>query len=281
MERRNSTQLESVESIREALCRRTLIEPEGQAPRRSLTAPEVLRPNAGEPLKFRPTIRQSMAIITVLYDGLDEGDRNVVQNESCVVGRSDADINIPHDPLLSSQHFKLYLPDKSGTRWRICDLKSTNGTFARIADALLVDEMEFLVGNHRYRFLDVDNTVASKVEPAPVRNTTQAWQLPGNDDLEARMPAVVNVTPTGTGERLPITGNEVYVGTDTRQCGIAVEDDQFVNSLHARIYRDEHGRWHLANNKSLNGTWVRINEIPIEKNAQIQAGEQRFSVTVP
>ena len=47
-------------------------------------------------------------------------------------------------------------------------------------------------------------------------------------------------------------------------------------STHARLYRDAKGRWHVANNKSANGVWVRAEQMPLTGSCQFQVGEQRF-----
>ena len=43
------------------------------------------------------------------------------------------------------------------------------------------------------------------------------------------------------------------------------------------IYRDGKGQWHVENNKSLNGVWLRITEaMPLGGVCQFRVGEQRF-----
>ena len=48
---------------------------------------------------------------------------------------------------------------------------------------------------------------------------------------------------------------------------------------HARFYRDVNSRWFVEDDRSLNGTWLRINEeLALEKDCEFQLGEQRFLV---
>ena len=58
-------------------------------------------------------------------------------------------------------------------------------------------------------------------------------------------------------------------------------DDPFVNPRHARLYRDPKGQWHVENNKSVNGLWLRVGEIPLGANCQFRMGEQRFLFRMP
>ena len=50
---------------------------------------------------------------------------------------------------------------------------------------------------------------------------------------------------------------------------------------HARLSRDAKGRWHVNNNKSVNGVWLRIEQMELTGSCQFQIGEQRFSFKVP
>jgi hypothetical protein len=59
-------------------------------------------------------------------------------------------------------------------------------------------------------------------------------------------------------------------------------DDPFVNARHARLRRDAKGRWHVENNRSVNGVWLRIDQpLPLEGSCQFLLGEQRFIFRVP
>jgi hypothetical protein len=53
-----------------------------------------------------------------------------------------------------------------------------------------------------------------------------------------------------------------------------------VNSRHARSYRHAKNQWHVENNKSRNGLWVRIDQIPLTASCQFQLREQRFILRV-
>src|SRR5688572_16028149 len=100
---RGSTQLESIDEIRQALRKRT------QSERTPTSLEADAAPITQQAERFRPVSRPSMAIVTVLFDGLDEGERIAVRGNSCIVGRTEGRILISNDSAISSKHFELYL----------------------------------------------------------------------------------------------------------------------------------------------------------------------------
>jgi pSer/pThr/pTyr-binding forkhead associated (FHA) protein len=76
-----------------------------------------------------------------------------------------------------------------------------------------------------------------------------------------------------------LPGAEHWIGRDSRRCSIVI-DDRMLSPRHARLYRDAKGRWHIENAQSLNGLWLRISAIPLERGGHFQCGEQRFVVKI-
>ena len=77
--------------------------------------------------------------------------------------------------------------------------------------------------------------------------------------------------------RFALSLPEYWIGRDATSCAIARPDDVLVNARHARLYRDTKGQWHIENNKSLNGLWLRVVEpLPLAGACQFRVGEQRF-----
>lgn len=213
-------------------------------------------PDADGTQPFRPIHRPPMALIRVLDDGRETGETFRVRGESAIIGRVKGDIVIPHDGGISTQHAELVRRFHNGNyQWFIKDLNSTNGTFARANKAELRPNLEILLGSRRYRF-----------------ETQQNPQAPA---------AIVELTSQGRGRVMPITTRESYFGSDPQQAHLGTPDDPYLNRRHARIFCDQQGRWFIENCESLNGTWVRIDEIPIRTTAEFQCGEQRFLVKVP
>jgi pSer/pThr/pTyr-binding forkhead associated (FHA) protein len=163
----------------------------------------------------------------------------------------------------------------------LSDLGSTNGTFVQITEAPLKSGREFLVGGTKLRFdgarTDLD---AAALNAAPSAGAaTQGWQGPS---LLAVLPSIVFVNPDGSdGRAVPIASAEAWVGRD-KGCTLSVADDPFLSAKHARLYKDGQGQWHLKNNESANGVWVRIDQpLPIKKGVcHFLLGEQRFLLRV-
>ena len=142
---------------------------------------------------------------------------------------------------------------RRASRWTLVDLQSSSGTFVRIGAAPLRPNNEIIVGSGRYRF--EAGAAASR----------------------SAVPSLVEVSPAGPVKRIALTQPEYWLGRDAKLCAIARPDDAFVNARHARLFRDGQGQWHIENNKSLNGLWLRITEpMPLNNACQFRMGEQRF-----
>ena len=94
-------------------------------------------------------------------------------------------------------------------------------------------------------------------EPGAPAPSTRAWS---NEPLRSLVPSLVEVTPAGPVQRTPLTLPEYWIGRDAQNCSIARPADVLINARHARLFRDDKGQWHIENNKSLNGLWLRVVE---------------------
>ena len=104
-------------------------------------------------------------------------------------------------------------------------------------------------------------------------NATSLWQssapaaTPGESWLCELAPGAEN--------RLMLTAPECWLGSDPRQCQIVL-DDPMVDARHARLFQDRLGKWHVEDDKSINGVWAQIDRINLGKGGYFQCGEQRF-----
>ncbi len=223
----------------------------------------------------RPVLRPPTALLCVLDDGMPDGEWVRLRADVLTIGRSDGEVRIPHDGLLSGRHAQIIRQrGHNNCRWLLADLQSTNGTFVRIGSSVLRHESEVIVGSGRYRF-EVAAGAAPAAAPAGTPpQTTQAWT---GAPVRSLVPALVEITPAGPANRFPLSLPEYWIGRDARTCAIARPDDTLADARHARLYRDPKGQWHLENNKSLNGLWLRITEpMPLGNACQFRLGEQRF-----
>jgi hypothetical protein len=277
-EPREATRLESDDEIRQAIqARHARLKAQAKPP--ALGAP-AKTPAAGpaevEAQAERPVQRPPLAYLCVLDDGKLDGELVRLRAERTVLGRIEGDVRIPHDGLISGRHAEIVRQHgPKGWRWLLADLQSTNGTFVRIGSTPLRHGNELLIGSGRYRFeASAAETGAAAADQTAARQTTQAWS---NEPMRHLVPSLVEVTPAGPVQRFSLTLPEYWIGRDPAGCPIARPDDVLANARHARFYRDANGQWHVENNKSLNGLWLRIAEpMPLGGTCQFRLGEQRF-----
>lgn len=252
------TRLESVEDILQA--------PPG---RRTPTGKK------DETILFRPLHRASVACLCILDDGSkDQGEWLRVRHERLVIGRSEGDVLIPHDAMMSSRHAELTRQVRGDKcPWYLTDLDSTNGTFVRVSDSVLRHRQELFIGGRRYR---LEAPVAAERAHAARGAGTRPWQ-----NAPAATACLVEVTPQGDGQRYALDEADNWIGRDRQSCNVVIAEDLLVSPRHARLYWVKHkNHWAVENARSLNGVWVRIRRIPVEGHGSFQLGEQRFLVKV-
>jgi pSer/pThr/pTyr-binding forkhead associated (FHA) protein len=228
---------------------------------------------SGEP--FRPTNRPPTALLTIMDDGMKDGETIRLRAERFIIGRTEGDLLIPHDGLVSSRHVEILRVQTAGNyRWVVTDLQTRNGLFIRVSRTVLADGAEILVGRGRYRFEqgkenspDTVNLAESKTPEA----TTGAW---GQDSL-LQAPFLAELGGGGIGARLPLVAAEIWIGSDTK-CQVCRRDDPFTHPRHVRLARDRKGSWEAYNNRTANGLWFRVPQITVDGVLWFQIGEQRL-----
>lgn len=270
MARRQVTVLESVEDIRAQI--------RGMAaPKELVDVPASTAGPEQDSTSYRPSLRPSMALLYVLDDGEDSGEILRIRANSFLIGRVEGNLMIAHDGGISGRHVEISRRFENGEHcWYLKDLQSTNGTFVRAATVILSHEQELLIGSRRFRF----EVPATPSQPAPLPesevNATLKWEsLSGSRAVAGSRPMLVDISPGRPGRRFPLTEPENWLGRDPGQCSIVI-DDPMVDRRHARVYRDEKGRWIIANARSRNGLWARIQEVGLGRGGFFQCGEQRF-----
>jgi len=231
-------------------------------------------------LAFRPVRRPPVALLCVLDDGVDDdGEWVRLRADTFVLGRSQVDVIIPHDGLMSGRHAEITRTAEGGRfRWVLTDLGSTNGSFVKVDRALLKPGKEMLLGRTRLRFDAPVPGGAGEPPPGDARSTV-GWQAVKPTDL---YPSLVVLTPKEDGPRFPLTKADLTIGRDP-DCEISLPDDPLASRRHARLTRDVQGVWHIAADPaSRNGLWVRLTDpLPVSKTCVFLLGEQRFLLKVP
>jgi len=228
---------------------------------------------------FRPGRRPPVALLTVLDDGANDGEVVRLRDARTVVGREDADVRIPHDPLISSKHLEIVRRAEGNSwRWAVRDLGSRNGTFFRVSRCRVRNQFEFLMGSCRYR-LNVPNETVSDADADREDAGTQGWAAVSLESLaKASAPHLVRFEGDAEVASYPL-GEEMVIGSDPAKSQITV-DDPLLNSEHARLIRQPNGMWRIEDLRSRNGTWMRIEQSAVERGCQFQLGEQRFLLKV-
>lgn len=222
---------------------------------------------------YRPTQRPPMALLAALDDGsVRDGEWRRLRGERFVIGRAEGDLTLPFDSRLSTRHAEITRKaDGDGFAWTLADLDSTNGTFVRVSTAKLFNGKEFLIGRTVYRFDDIPAVPAGPGEVPDPRQTAERFA----GVVAEAVPQLVDLSPNAA--RFPVATNEIWIGSDASDCSVVTVGDPFVSPRHARVVRDERGRWHVVNNRSVNGVWVRITApMDVSAGCVFLLGEQRF-----
>jgi pSer/pThr/pTyr-binding forkhead associated (FHA) protein len=236
----------------------------------------------GEVPLARPACRPPVAVLWIFDDNGKTAELTRIRAGSFVIGRSDADLVIPHDSQISNRHAEIVRSCQDGEyQWRLRDLNSTNGTFVRARSALLKNGTEILLARNHLRF--VAAAPAGPCEDGPpvvpdIRQTCR-WNVAALTSSSKDRPCLVEVLPAGDGRRFPLSSDSVLAGSGS-ECEIALRDP-LVNLRHARFHRDEQDRWHVDDLGSVNGVWVRITEVALHGQTAFLLGEQVFAVAFP
>lgn len=220
---------------------------------------------------FRPRQRPPMALLTIYDDGRSEGERVRVRQDITVIGRSQGDVQIPHDERVSSRHAEIRrAADERSWKWTLADLGSTNGTFVRVHKCSIKPGQELMIGHRRFRFEDAPTPTPE--EPAEGKKTA-SFVIPALDQA-----ALVELTSVGDGRRYPLPGLDNWIGRDPA-CTVAL-DDPMMADHHVRLSRDDRG-WKLESHEARDGVWLRIEKpVTIDRSCSFQLGEQRFLLKV-
>ena len=227
---------------------------------------------------YRPTVRPPVALLTIYDDGSLNGEAIRVRQEQFIIGRSEGDLQLTFDELLSSRHFAISRQLVKGNwRWVVTDLQSKNGVFFRVSRAPLAHNSEVLIGKGCYRFQFNQNNGPDTADwsggkPAGTR-ALAANQNPG-------VATLTEVVHGAMGQRTALTKDAYLVGSST-SCDIVRVDDPFAEPIHAQLARSENGTWVMHNQNARNGVWIRLPQISIGRNSkcEFQAGEQRFKLS--
>jgi pSer/pThr/pTyr-binding forkhead associated (FHA) protein len=235
-------------------------------------------------IQFRPAKRPPILVLCVLDDGRTRhGEEIRIRADSFVIGRADADLNIPHDAGISNRHAQIARIAENGRHGFVLrDLGSKTGTFLRVSKTTLQDGQELMLGRRRYKFVcpPAPQSPSNSAGPA-VLQAIHDRASPESSEPRESPATLVELSSHGDGLRYVLKPGKNLIGTDTKQCSIIIADDLCVSPVHARFRISSRQAWVIENMKSANGVWIRVNEIELENHCEFQLGEQRFYVEIP
>lgn len=238
-------------------------------------------------VRFRPQHRPPTAVLWVMDDDQQSAERFRIRGSTYSIGRVRADLLLPHDEQVSTTHAEICRRLENGRYfWYLRDLDSTNGTFVKLAKARLRPQREFRIGGRRFSFAGdpagppVEANGRVEAHDETTSRETHAWvATPNADDGPAMLVDMTGGKPKGTYPLVKTETGDLWIGRDRTSCWLTL-DDPMVSPRHARLYLDSEG-WVLEDADSLNGTWLRVDELRLATGSEFELGEQRFRITFP
>ena len=226
---------------------------------------------------YRPTVRPPSALLIMCDDGENSGEVIRLRSDRFIIGRTEGDLQLPDDEQVSSRHVALTRQVIAGeTRWVVTDLQSRNGLFVRVGKAPLAHMSEVLIGGGRYRLEIMQQAVAETAAFSDLN--LQAPSTRGfNNNMALGSEMLTELLAGGPGARIALNRESYWIGSDA-DCDVCRSADPFVSGKHANLSRSPKGTWVIQNNNTLNGIWLRMPQITLErgKKCEFQIGEQRF-----
>lgn len=176
---------------------------------------------------------------------------------------------------MSALHARIKLHQVSEGRWNwvIEDMNSRHGLFMRLDSFEVIPGMQFVIGGTKISVRGPQQALAS--------NTTNLFQPFLDDEPGARSKPEFTVGSYSVDHKntvLNFSSNSSIIGRLTVPC---LEADSCIEPQHVRIVRSENQILTVHDNRSLNGTWLRIKEARLADTQSFLIGEQRFIVQTP
>jgi pSer/pThr/pTyr-binding forkhead associated (FHA) protein len=226
--------------------------------------------------EFRPTIRPVVPVLTVLDDGSQErGEDHRLRNDVCSIGRTNADLRIPHDPSISGTHAEIRrTPWKGGHQWHLHDLASVNGTFVRCVQAVFHGSAIVILGSRRFRLVN------PLMPPRVAVHAAQTRFIDGTPLPRTVWPMLVEASQQPGGLELPLRCDTLSIGRAGGGADIEL-DDPLIANRHAELRRQRDGSWLIVAETTRNGVWVSVSAVALSGFCFFRCGEQRFRFVVP
>lgn len=191
----------------------------------------------------------------------DEANRTVVNlvRKEYSIGRAEENSVRLTERNVSRLHAILR---RTADGWVLEDLNSHTGSFVnerRVEGVQPIDHRDKIrIGDYDISLLDSER----EAEEAAIDKQTETVPsaAEGDEQLD-RHDRLVVVEGPNPGTQYPLLDKKILIGRG-EECDIALQDTS-VSRVHASLTRDEHGRFHISDQKSSNG--VRVNGMEITK----------------
>lgn len=198
----------------------------------------------------------------ILEDGSD-GELFALTDEETVVGRVEGQIRFPNDPTVSPAHAAFrYLDGRLVVR----DLRSANGTFARITHPVPLRDRDVIQCGEQYLRLDTSGWKETSESPSFRGTPKRAWRYRLTQILDGGRDGRVHcsVKPDTT------------VGRE--DCDLNFPKDRYISGQHCVI--EQRGQSYLVTDlNSRNGTFVQLNaEMSLTEKDSVFIGRQLLRV---
>lgn len=191
----------------------------------------------------------------------DEANRTVVNlvRKEYTIGRAEENAVRLTERNVSRRHATLR---RTGDKWILEDLESQTGSFVnerRVEEPTPVEHRDKVrIGDYEITLLDSEKEAEEAA--ADKQNETVPASVESDRAFE-RHDRLVVVEGPNPGTQYPLLDKKLLIGRG-EECDLTLPDTS-VSRVHASLLRDEHGRFHISDQKSSNG--VRVNGMEITK----------------
>lgn len=230
---------------------------------------------------YHPTSRPPVAVLIACDDGKDTGESFRIREDQFLIGRTEGDVQLSHDEMVSSRHAAITRQTVGGEpRIVVTDLQSRNGLFVRVTKAPLLHKAEVLIGRGQYR-MDIVQDVVPETSEMAANLATNMHEPSGTRAMAGQEePGSVILSEIVAGRpqtKIKLEADKYVIGRES-DCDIRRSNDPFTAGKHALLTQSENGTWVIENQKTRNGIWLRMPQVivAVGKSCEFRIGEQRF-----
>ena len=191
----------------------------------------------------------------------DEANRTVVNlvRKEYTIGRAEENAVRLTERNVSRRHATLR---RTGDKWLLEDLESDTGSYVnerRVEEPTTIDHRDKIrIGDYDITLLDSEKEAEEAAVDKQNETVPASVESDRSGDRHDRLVVIEGPNP---GTQYPLLDKKLLIGRG-EECDLTLPDTS-VSRVHASLMRDEHGRFHISDQKSSNG--VRVNGMEITK----------------